>query len=284
MKNIKITTIKTRIAELISRASFDLPEDIKEAILRYREKETKSSALKILDLIIKNEQIARKEKLPLCQDCGNTYIDLDVGPDIFIEDSADLYRHIDMAVAGAYKKNYLRMSVVDDPLYERVNTGGNTPALVTIRYGIKAGLGISVTLKGGGSENCSYLSMENPSAGPDRIIELVMEIVRENVTKCCPPVIAGIGIGGTATEVVRLAKTAAFRRLDIRNDDKKYRILEEKILEEINSTGIGPQGLGGDTTAIGCNIEYAPCHMATLPVSVFLQCHSLRRAESRILE
>jgi fumarate hydratase subunit alpha len=284
MKNIKITTIKTAIAELIAQASFNLPEDIKDAISRFREKETKSSAVKILDLIIKNEQIAGKERLPLCQDCGNTYIDLEVGPDVFIEDSANLCRHIDRAVAEAYKKNYLRMSIVTDPLYERVNTRDNTPALVTIRYGSRPGLGISVTLKGGGSENCSYLSMENPSAGPERIIEMVLEIVRKNVTKCCPPVIAGIGIGSTATEVVRLAKAAAFRRLDIRNDDKKYRMLEGRILEEINGTGIGPQGLGGYTTAIGCNIEYAPCHMATLPVSVFLQCHSLRRAGSRILQ
>jgi fumarate hydratase subunit alpha len=283
MKNIKITTIKNRIGELIARASFNLPEDIKEAILRFRKKETRSSAGKILDLIIENAQIAGKESLPLCQDCGNTYIDLEVGPGIFIEDSENLYRHINRAVAEAYRDNYLRMSIVADPLFERVNTKDNTPALITTRYSSSPGLGISVTLKGGGSENCSYLSMENPSAGQERIVEMVLEIVRENVTKCCPPVIAGIGIGGTATEVVRLAKAAAFRRLDIRNPDKRYRMLEERILEQINSTGIGPQGLGGDTTAVGCNIESAPCHMATLPVSVFLQCHSLRRAASRIL-
>jgi fumarate hydratase subunit alpha len=124
--------------------------------------------------------------------------------------------------------------------------------------------------------------MENPTVGEDRIKELVLDLVRANVTKCCPPVIIGIGIGSTASEVVKLARTAAFRELDKRNPDKRYARLEKKILRLVNDTGIGPQGLGGDTTAIGCNIEFAPCHIATLPVSVFLQCHSLRRAAGSI--
>ena len=175
------------------------------------------------------------------------------------------------------------MSIVNDPLFERINTGDNTPALVSMQFVNEPGLKISVSLKGGGSENCSYLSMENPSIGQDEIISLVLGLARANITKCCPPAIIGIGIGSTASEVAKLARTAAFRDLNINNSNKKYRDLEEIILEEVNNTGIGPQGLGGKTTAIGCNIEYAPCHIATLPVSVFLQCHSLRRASSRIL-
>ncbi len=227
--------------------------------------------------------MAPLEKLPLCQDCGNTYIDLKIGPGINIEDSGNLYKHLNDAVAKSYNSNYLRKSIVNDPLYERVNTGNNTPALISTRFGTGQGLEISVSLKGGGSENCSYLSMENPSIGKDRIISLVLELVRANVTKCCPPVIIGIGMGSTASEVTKLARTAAFRNLNVRNGDKRYRSLEESILKEVNNTGIGPQGLGGKTTAIGCNIEFAPCHIATLPVSVFLQCHSLRRASSKVL-
>lgn len=236
----------------------------------------------MLDLILDNSFAAPRDKLPLCQDCGNTYIDLKIGPGIYIEDSGNLYKHLNDAVSEAYNSNFLRKSIVSDPLYERVNTGNNTPALISTQFGTGPGLEISVSLKGGGSENCSYLSMENPSVGQDRIISLVLELVRTNVTKCCPPVIIGIGIGSTASEVVKLARTAAFRNLSIRNSDKKYQSLERTILKEVNNTGIGPQGLGGMTTAIGCNIEYAPCHIATLPVAVFLQCHCLRRASSKI--
>jgi len=270
------------VAELIKEASFNLPPDIKEAVKRSRKKETGRSARQVLDLILENYLTASAEKLPLCQDCGNTYIDLKIGPGIYIEDSGNLYKHLNDAVSEAYNSNFLRKSIVNDPLYERVNTGNNTPALISTRFGTGPGLEILVSLKGGGSENCSYLSMENPSIGQDRIISLVLELVRANVTKSCPPVIIGIGIGSTASEVVKLARTAAFRDLTIRNNDKRYRALEEAILEEVNNTGIGPQGLGGKTTAIGCNIEYGPCHIATLPVSVFLQCHSLRRASSKI--
>ena len=270
------------MSELIAEASFNLPPDIEEAVKRFRKGETGSSARQVLDLILENSRAAPGEKLPLCQDCGNTYIDLKIGPGINIEDSGNLYKHLDDAVAKSYNDNYLRKSIVNDPLYDRVNTGNNTPALISIRFGTSPGLEISVSLKGGGSENCSYLSMENPSISQDRIISLVLELVRANVTRCCPPVIIGIGVGSTASEVTKLARTAAFRDLNIRNSDKRYRSLEDIILEEVNNTGIGPQGLGGKTTAIGCNIEFAPCHIATLPVSVFLQCHSLRRASSKI--
>jgi fumarate hydratase subunit alpha len=205
-----------------------------------------------------------------------------MGPGICIEDSANLYRHLNDTVSKAYEENYLRKSSVGDPLYDRINRGDNTPAIFSTSFTDEPGLKITVSLKGGGSENCSYLSMENPTIGEDRIIELVLDLVKVNVTKCCPPVIIGIGIGSTASEVVKLARTAAFRELDRRNPDERYAGLEKKMLEKVNNTGIGPQGLGGDTTAIGCNIEFAPCHIATLPVSVFLQCHSLRRASAVI--
>jgi fumarate hydratase subunit alpha len=282
MKSIEITTITKEVRKLLSEASFNLPDDIKSALKAAVTRETSPRAKKILDLILENAEIAAKQKLPLCQDCGSVYIDIDIGPGICIEDSGDLNTRLDQAVADTYSKNYLRKSIVNDPLYERKNTSDNTPAIVSTGFTSVPGLHIKIYLKGGGSENCSYLYMLNPSVEEAEIIDLILKVVKNNVTKCCPPVIIGIGLGGGASEVTGLARKASFRNLNIRNKDKAYRTLENKILKAVNKTGIGPQGLGGKTTALACNIIYAPCHIATLPMAVFMSCHSLRRAESKI--
>jgi len=282
MKSIEITTITKEVIKLLSEASFNLPDDIKSALKAAVTRETSPRAKKILDLILENAEIAAKQKLPLCQDCGSVYIDIDIGPGICIEDSGDLNTRLDQAVADTYSKNYLRKSIVNDPLYERKNTSDNTPAIVSTGFTSVPGLHIKIYLKGGGSENCSYLYMLNPSVEEAEIIDLILKVVKNNVTKCCPPVIIGIGLGGGASEVTGLARKASFRNLNIRNKDKAYRTLENKILKAVNKTGIGPQGLGGKTTALACNIIYAPCHIATLPMAVFMSCHSLRRAESKI--
>jgi fumarate hydratase subunit alpha len=282
MKNIEIIKIKNKVAELIAKASFELPTDIARALKYYLDAETGKSAKEVLRLILENASSAKSQKLPLCQDCGNIYINLKIGPGICIDESGHLQKHLDDAVADAYSRNYLRKSIVTDPLFNRTNTGYNTPALISTEFTNEPGLKIEVSLKGGGSENCSYLKMQNPSIDKEDIIKLVVDLVKANVTKCCPPVILGIGIGGAASIVTKMSRQAAFRELGIRNSDKRYEALEQKILEAVNDTGIGPQGLGGKTTAIGCNIEFAPCHIATLPVAVFIQCHSLRRASSKI--
>ncbi|MGM0365165.1 MAG: fumarate hydratase [Actinomycetota bacterium] len=282
MKSIKITTIKRKAAQLITEASFSLPPDIVYALEDARSAESSPRAKKILGYILENAETARKEKLPLCQDCGTVYISLDIGPGICIEEAHSLEAGLNEAVSEVYQKAYLRKSIVSDPLFRRKNTGSNTPASVETSFGPGRGIEISITLKGGGSENCSYLFMLNPSAGESELTELVRDVVQENVTKCCPPVIIGVGIGSTASGVVGLARKASFRRLDRRNGSRRYRELEEKMLGEVNRLGIGPQGLGGSTTALACNIEFAPCHMATLPVAVFLGCHSMRRACSKI--
>lgn len=282
MKSIEITTITKEVRKLLIEASFNLPDDIKSALKAAASRETSPRAKKILDLILENAEIAAKQKLPLCQDCGSVYVDIDIGPGICIEDSGDLNTRLNQAVADTYSKNYLRKSIVNDPLYERKNTSDNTPAIVSTGFTSVPGLHIKIYLKGGGSENCSYLYMLNPSAEEAEIIDLILKVVKNNVTKCCPPVIIGIGLGGGASEVTGLARKASFRNLNIRNQDKAYRTLENKILKAVNKTGIGPQGLGGKTTALACNIIYAPCHIATLPMAVFMGCHSLRRAESKI--
>jgi len=282
MKSIEITTITKEVRKLLIEASFNLPDDIKSALKAAASRETSPRAKKILDLILENAEIAAKQKLPLCQDCGSVYVDIDIGPGICIEDSGDLNTRLNQAVADTYSKNYLRKSIVSDPLYERKNTSDNTPAIVSTGFTSVPGLHIKIYLKGGGSENCSYLYMLNPSVEEAEIIDLILKVVKNNVTKCCPPVIIGIGLGGGASEVTGLARKASFRNLNIRNKDKAYRTLENKILKAVNKTGIGPQGLGGKTTALACNIIYAPCHIATLPMAVFMGCHSLRRAESKI--
>lgn len=282
MKNIKLTTIAKELAKLIVEASFNLPADIISALIKAREIETSPTAVKILDCILENARLAPVEKLPLCQDCGRVYINLAIGPGICIEQSQLLEAKVNDEVAKAYQQNYLRKSIVDDPLFERKNTQGNTPALLSMEPSSQPGLTIEVNLKGGGSENCSYLFMLNPSTRPQDIVKLATRTVRENVTKCCPPVIIGLGIGSGASGAAVLARKASFRDLNKRNAHPQYRRMEQEILEAVNSLGIGPQGLGGKTTALACNIEYAPCHMATLPVALFLGCHSLRRASSNI--
>jgi len=282
MKSIEITTITKEVRKLLIEASFNLPDDIRSALKAAASRETSPRAKKILDLILENAEIATKQKLPLCQDCGTVYVDIDIGPGICIEDSGGLNTRLNQAVADTYSKNYLRKSIVSDPLYERKNTSDNTPAIVSTGFTSVPGLHIKIYLKGGGSENCSYLYMLNPSAEEAEIIDLILKVVKNNATKCCPPVIIGIGLGGGASEVTGLARKASFRNLNIRNQDKAYRTLENKILKAVNKTGIGPQGLGGTTTALACNIIYAPCHIATLPMAVFMGCHSLRRAESKI--
>ncbi len=282
MRSIKITTITREARKLLIEASFNLPRDIIKAVKDAVKKETSTGAIKILELILENAEIAEKQKLPLCQDCGVVYIDIDIGPDICIENSGNLNIFLNQMVADTYTDSYLRKSIVSDPLFERKNTLGNTPAVIHTSFTSNSGLHLKVYLKGGGSENCSYLCMLNPSTGEDEITSLVLDLVRKNVTKCCPPVIVGIGIGGSSSEVTRLARIASFRNLEIGNPDERYRRLEEKILDAVNETGIGPQGLGGRTTALACNIEYAPCHMASLPLAVFMGCHSTRRADSKI--
>lgn len=282
MKSIKLTTIAKELAKLIVEASFNLPADIISALIKAREIETSPTAVKILDCILENARLAPVGKLPLCQDCGRVYINLAIGPGICIEQSQLLEVKVNDEVAKAYQQNYLRKSIVDDPLFERKNTQGNTPALLSMEPSSQPGLTIEVNLKGGGSENCSYLFMLNPSTRPQDIVKLATRTVRENVTKCCPPVIIGLGIGSGASGAAVLARKASFRNLNKRNAHPQYRRMEQEILEAVNSLGIGPQGLGGKTTALACNIEYAPCHMATLPVALFLGCHSLRRASSNI--
>ncbi len=282
MKTIKVQEIKEKIKDLLIEASFHLPSDVLEKLRDAHHHETAPTAKKILSYLLLNAEAAAGQRLPLCQDCGSVYIDIDIGKDLCIEGLSNIQAVADKAVSEVYQDFYLRKSIVSDPLFERKNTGENTPAILSIGTCAGKALEIKVFLKGGGSENCSFFNMLNPSVSQDELIDLVKNIVKENASRCCAPVIIGIGIGSVSSEVLKLSRVASFRELTSYSTDKRYENLERKILEEVNKTHVGPQGLGGDTTALKVNIEYRPCHMATLPFALSLNCHSLRRASSKI--
>lgn len=317
MRNIKVLQIKNTLRSLLIDASFNIPADIIDAVKMCRELEDNKRAAIILDMILENSVIAADQRLPLCQDCGTVYVDIGLGPDICIDsgpgpdigqlkettdqnyislpepqvlhpdtDQAKMHcflkDEINKTVAEVYKNNYLRTSIVADPFFERKNTGNNTPAIINVDFKKSDGLSVDVGLKGGGSENCSWLFMLNPSTEKGAILDMVLKLVKENASKACPPIIVGIGMGSTASEVLKLARKAVFRNLDLANPDIRYSELEKEILDSINKTSIGPQGLGGNTTALACNIEFSPCHMATLPFAVMFGCHSTRRASVTI--
>lgn len=282
MKIIKITKIKNQLKKLINSASFNLPPDILSAILEAYACEKNKTAKKILNLIVENATTASVKKIPLCQDCGTVYVEILIGKNTCIENFSEIENAVNAAVARTYTDSYLRKSIVSDPLFDRKNTLTNTPAIISFGAADFEGVEIMVSLKGGGSDNCSYLFMLNPSTAPDEITALVKDLVIKNATKSCPPIIIGIGIGGSASKVSELAREAAFRELGIRNSDERYKNLEKNILKEVNSTGIGPAGLGGNTTALAVNIEYGPCHMAEMPLAVFFLCHSARRSSAKI--
>ena len=282
MKIIKITEIKKQVKRLINDASFNLPADIINAVLKASACEKNENAKKILDLIIENSKAAPACRIPLCQDCGTVYIELLIGKNICIENFSEIEDELNSTVKEAYLESYLRKSIVDDPLFERKNTGTNEPAIISFGSTDFEGIEINVSLKGGGSDNCSYLFMLSPAATPEELTAIVKDLVVQNATKSCPPLIIGIGIGSGASKVMQLAVKAAFKNLDRQNPDIRYRGLENSILKEVNSTGIGPAGLGGGSTALAVNIESAPCHIAQMPFAVSFLCHSARRACSKI--
>jgi fumarate hydratase subunit alpha len=282
MKIIKITKIKNQLKKLINDASFNLPSDILNAINEASINEKNKNAKKILNLIVENSKTAPVCGIPLCQDCGTAYIEILIGKNTCIENFSEIEDEINSTVEEAYKESYLRKSIVDDPLFERKNTGTNSPAIISFGTMDIEGVELNLSLKGGGSDNCSYLFMLNPSTTSEEITAIVKDLVIKNATKSCPPLIIGIGIGASASKVMELARKAAFRNLNIRNSDIRYSTLEKNILKEINSTGIGPAGLGGDSTALAVNIEFAPCHIAEMPIAVSFLCHSARRASAKI--
>ncbi|MCF6464529.1 fumarate hydratase [Clostridium sp. Cult2] len=277
MREIHIEEVVSVVRELCIEANYNLSNDIKNALVRSEKEETWDLAKDILDKIIINSEIAKNERMPICQDTGMTCVFIEIGQDIHII-GGSLEDAVNEGVRRGYKDGYLRKSIVNDPI-NRINTKDNTPAI--IYYDIVQGdkLKITVAPKGFGSENMSQIKMLKPSEGLQGVKEFVIRVVKEAGPNPCPPIVIGVGIGGTFDKAAYLAKKALLRPINIRNNDEFYCNLEDELLNEINNLGIGPQGFGGKTTALGVNIETYPTHIAGLPVAVNINCHVTRHKE-----
>lgn len=273
MREIKGEAISQAVARLCMSANRNLPEDVRACITRSREQEPWEPARGILDRIVENYEIAEEEQLPICQDTGVACVFLDVGQEVHIQ--GDLEQAVHEGVRRGYLEAGLRCSVVADPL-RRVNTKDNTPAIVYTRLVPGDRLKITVAPKGAGSENMSRIAMLRPSDGAQGVKDFVVKTVEEAGPNPCPPIVVGVGIGGCFDRSAELAKRALLRPAGEPNPDPFYAAMERELLDRINALGIGPQGLGGRTTALAVHIEVAAVHMASLPVAVNINCHVTR--------
>lgn len=275
MRVIKSKEITNTVADLCRQAAYILPADILKSIKLSAQKE-KGLTKKILELTLKNAQIAKGQIFPLCQDTGSAILFIEIGQEIKIDGL--LENALQEGIKKGFKEHYLRKSIVSDPLFDRKNTQTNTPAI--IHYKIVKGdkLKINLILKGGGAENKSQIKMFNPTASKQEIIDFVLSVAKNAGSNACPPFVIGIGLGGTFDYAAELSKQALLR--DKPNKNKNYKNLEQEILQAINKTNIGAQGFGGKVTALKVFIEYAPCHIASLPCAVNICCHSARRAKA----
>lgn len=277
MREINVNEITKTVKELCMEANYFLSDDIKEALENNRKKESWALAGDILEQIIINGKIAAEDRVPICQDTGMACVFLEVGQDIHIV-GGNIEEAINEGVRQGYEEGYLRKSVVKDPI-NRINTKDNTPAM--IYYEIVPGDKIKITVapKGFGSENMSRIAMLKPSDGIEGVKRFIIDTVKAAGPNPCPPMVVGIGIGGTFDKAAYLAKKALLRPINQYNENIYYKELEEELLSSINELGIGPQGFGGATTALGVNIEVLPTHIAGLPVAVNINCHATRHKE-----
>ena len=273
MRTIHASLLTDTIASLCVEANCRLPEDMRRSIENARNEEKWDTARGILDKIIENYNIADEKFVPICQDTGVCCVFLKIGTDVHIE--GDLIEAVNEGVRRGYRDGYLRKSVVGDPL-RRVNTGDNTPAMLYTELVPGDKLELTVAPKGFGSDNMSKLAMLKPSDGVEGVKDFVVKTVEEAGPNPCPPIVVGVGIGGTFDKAALLAKKALMRSTDERNKDEYYAALEAELLDRINALGIGPQGFGGRTTALAVNIETMPTHIAGLPVAVNINCHVTR--------
>lgn len=279
MREIDCARVIETVARLFQEANFDLGDDVLDALKRARDKEESPLGRQVLDQILENASIAKSEKIPICQDCGTAVVFLKLGQDVHIT-GGDLYTAVEEGVRQGYSEGYLRKSIVSQPFSARVNTKDNTPAVIHLEMVRGDRLKITVMPKGGGSENMSRLGMLTPAKGRQGVIDFVVRSVLEAGSNPCPPVIVGVGIGGTADKATILAKKALLRKMGEPHADPEIAELEKEILRRVNSLGIGPQGFGGRTTALAVHVEVFPTHIAMLPVAVNLQCHAARHKET----
>ena len=276
MQVLSSNTISDALLVSIPRLASILPPDILEALIAARDRETHERAKIVLDQLVLNAQIANEDHVPICQDTGTVWLCLEVGPDIAL--TANVFSKVDQSVAAGFINSKLSKSVVRDALFDRTNTGDNTPAFCELRLVDEPGVArLHMMLKGGGSDNASRVVMLTPNAGKQGVIDTVLSCVEEKAANACPPLVVGVGVGGTFDKVAGLSKLALMRPLNVAAPDPETAAFEQELLKAINATGIGAGGLGGDTTALGVRVKTAPCHIAALPVAVNMGCSALRR-------
>ncbi len=279
MKEIKAGDVTKAVSRLFEHCCHYLPPDVVIALKQAREKEESPVCRDVLARILENANVAGEEQIPLCQDTGAAVVMLELGQEVHIT-NGDLYTAINEGVRQGYDKGYLRKSVVNQPCLTRVNTKDNTPAMIHTDIVPGDRLKISVLPKGGGSENCSRLTVLTPAKGRQGVIDFVVNLVDEVGGNPCPPVIIGVGIGGTTDKTMFIAKKALLRKVGEPSPDSEVADLEREILERVNNLGIGAMGYGGTVTALAVHVETFPCHIASMPVAVNMQCWCARRGEA----
>ena len=280
MREIDAATISAAVARLAVQACCHLPADVRDAFRQRLDQEPSPVGRNILEQLLENADIAARDDIPICQDTGLAVVFAEVGQEVHIT-GGDFEAAIHEGVRRGYTDGYLRKSIVADPL-RRGNTGDNTPAAITVHLVDGDGCTITVAPKGFGSENMSRIQMLKPADGVEGFRKFVLETVQLAGSNPCPPIVLGIGVGGSFDKVAYLAKKALLRPLDVPNPDPYYAGLERELLTAINELGIGPQGFGGQTTCLGLAIEQMPTHVAGLPVAVNVSCHVTRRASARL--
>lgn len=276
MRKISPEIITEKVKQLCFDAAYDLSPDVENALKRAKDREISVAGKEILRQILENCQIARNESVPICQDTGFAVFFVEIGDEVFVE--GNITDAINKGVSQGYTDGYLRKSVLKDPV-QGGNTGDNTPAICHFEFVPGDKIKITALPKGGGSENMSKIKMGKPADGAEGIIDFVVETVSEAGPNPCPPIVVGVGIGGTFEVCAKNAKKSLLRSLDEPNPDPFYREMEERILERVNNLGIGPQGLGGITTCLGVNIIAHPRHIASFPAAVNIECHAHRHKE-----
>ena len=278
MRTIKAAAVTEAVSNLFKQANYTLGEDVLAALDKARREEESPPGREAIDTILENARVAAAEKVPLCQDCGTAVVFLEIGQDVHVVDG-DLYAAVNEGVRRAYREGYLRKSMVARPFSDRKNTGDNTPAVIHSDIVPGDRLKITVIPKGGGAENMAKLGMLLPASGRKGVVDFVVNAVSEAWSNPCPPVIIGVGIGGTAEKAMVMAKHALIRKVGSPSPDKECADLEHEILQKVNNLGIGPMGYGGRITALAVHVESFPAHITALPVAVNLQCHSARHRE-----
>lgn len=281
MRKIDAALVKETVKKLFLECNYYIGDDIKNALQEAMSSETSPVGKAVLAQILENDAIAAEEEIPLCQDTGMAVLFVEYGDKVIIENGS-FDDAVNQGVREAYTDGYLRKSIVSDPVFERKNTLDNTPAVIHTKIVDGEHIKITAGGKGFGSENMSAVKMLPPSAGIEGIKDFVLDTVKHAGPNPCPPIVVGVGIGGTFEMCAQMAKRATFRSIDIRNGDVRYREVEEELLSLINNMGFGPAGLGGGTTALAVNIETMPTHIAGMPVAVNICCHAARHKSALI--